>query len=253
MIYVLARKHIKERPLLLRITRIFLFIGRLGPWRVFVMNFIMRVRPNPIFETSEKTIFDELKVPATVDQLNNFGYFVGAQLPDSYCDEIMTFFQNKSLRRFENPHRDCQSVDQIARDPVIVQIVRKYLGVEPVLFKTCLYSSLPTFRYLEKRDFHYDAGDFKGLTIFIYLTDVDEESSPHILIENTHRKGFRDLVFPFLSYPEAEIKYGDRIKMITGKKGTMFFEDLNTYHQRSFGRKERIVLTISYLFQRKPD
>jgi hypothetical protein len=36
-------------------------------------------------------------------------------------------------------------------------------------------------------DFHYDALDFKSLTVFIYLTDVDASCGPHVLIKNTHK------------------------------------------------------------------
>ena len=58
---------------------------------------------------------------------------------------------------------------------------------------------------------------------------------------------------PVLSYDEAVKRYGKRIKTITGRKGTVFFEDQTSYHQHSASKKPRLLLTISYLFHRKPE
>ncbi len=105
----------------------------------------------------------------------------------------------------------------------------------------------------QSTEFHYDVIDLKALTLFIYLTDVDESSGPHVLIEGSHRENVMTKVaHQFLHAETAEEKYGDRIRWITGKKGTGFFEDLTIYHRQSPTiEKPRLVFQINYVLQRK--
>lgn len=253
MLYSFTRKLTQNRPHILKIVRFILFAGRLGPWRNMIMKGIRKFFPNPVLLQRDETIFPKINTSEVVDQINEFGYSTGFCLPEVYTEKILDFYLNRQKNPIENPHFDCQWINNIALDPIIIEIARKYLGIEPILYKTSIYCSLPSSFPKGKRSFHFDVGDFKGLTLFIYLTDVDFDCSPHILIEKTHRKGFKDLLYQHLSYEKAEKKYKERVKIITGRRGTILLEDLTTYHQRSFGRKERIVLTISYLFKRKPN
>jgi hypothetical protein len=90
-------------------------------------------------------------------------------------------------------------------------------------------------------------------TIFIYLTDVDASCGPHVLIENTHNaKSFRDICQIILSDTDARQRFGDRIKVILGKKGTMLFEETSTFHKASRCQTKRLMLSIDYVLQRSP-
>jgi hypothetical protein len=104
----------------------------------------------------------------------------------------------------------------------------------------------------DENAFHYDALDFKSLTLFIYLTDVDLSSGPHVVIEGTHGcKAFADLWQPILSDETARQKFGDRAKTIVGPKGTMLFEDTSCYHKASSCQTKRLMLSIDYVLQRR--
>jgi hypothetical protein len=60
------------------------------------------------------------------------------------------------------------------------------------------------------------------------------------------------LLSRILSDQTAERQFGDRIRVITGQRGTGFFEDLTCYHKHAVGKKERLMLTITYMLQRTP-
>jgi hypothetical protein len=158
---------------------------------------------------------------------------------------------------------------EIARNEKLVEIARQYLGAEPILWLTQLKWSFGDQASKEERQgllssnnepvqhdgdaFHYDTLDFKSLTIFIYLTDVDASCGPHVLIENTHNaKSFRDICQIILSDTAARQRFGDRIKVILGKKGTMLFEETSTFHKASRCQAKRLMLSIDYVLQRSP-
>jgi hypothetical protein len=226
------------------------------------MRALKRFSPNPPLPTENSTIFPSLDTRRAADQIETLGFYSGICLPEPYVDKIIEYCRTRRLKNYENPHLDCDAVDRIARDPKIVEIARRYLGVEPILYGTRMYWSIPKrvnknckeswASGLKRTDFHFDVGDFKSLSLFIYLTDVDLDSGPHILIEGTHRKTFKELLAPSISYTHAVKRFRQQIRVVMGRKGTIFFEDLNAYHQHSPGLKPRLVLTILYLFHRTP-
>ncbi len=255
--YKWFKSYTYKRKRLLNFIRKIRFVGRLGPWRNRVMKYLIRHSPNPVLSTNETTLFPDLSAEMIANAIKTSGYYSGIYLPEEYVNNIIENYEEKNVRKYNNPHKDWQVVEAIALDPKLVEVARRYLKVEPILYSTSIYRSLPVedsqnLPQLNKREFHFDVGDFKDLSLFIYLTDVDFESGPHVLIENTHNKTFKQLLSPTINFEQAVKKYKARIKTITGKKGTMFFEDLRSYHQRSFGKKTRLVLTVNYTFHRQP-
>jgi hypothetical protein len=100
--------------------------------------------------------------------------------------------------------------------------------------------------------FHYDILDFKSLTLFIYLTDITSESGAHVIIEGTHKnKTVKELMKITLDDEVAQKKFGGRIRVILGKKGTAFFEETSTYHKVEACKTRRLILSIDYVLQRK--
>jgi hypothetical protein len=257
MAYVKLRSIARRRPRLLRYFRVILFSMRLGPWRDMRMRWLTFVNRNKPLATNTETIFPDLDVEQSVAGLNQQGLARGLHLPEEYLAAILGFCAEHPAKSYLNPHRYIDAVRTVSYDPKVIAVARKYLGVEPILYGTRIYRSLPQFDAKgatadrPKRAFHYDAGDYKTLIVFIYLSDVDEDCGPHVVIEKTHgRKSFWQLVSPTLTYEAAQDKYRNDIRIILGKKGTGFFEELSAYHQHSLAQKDRLVLTITYLLQR---
>jgi hypothetical protein len=239
-----------------------------GPLRQPVVRYHQRRKKNLPLQVVRHELFSELHVNTVVNSLIGKGYANGVKLPKEYVDQIVQFCENTGLKIYWNPHKECDAIDHIARNEKIVEIARQYLGTEPILWATQLKWSygdavqkrkpLHFSRHIEPPEydgnaFHYDRFDFKSLTLFIYLTDVDASSGPHVVIEGTHaNKSFWELCHNILSDAAAHQRFGDRIKVILGPKGTMLFEETSSYHKASHSKTDRLMLSIHYVLQRRP-
>lgn len=253
------RKYVHKHPLLLKAARTLNFTARLGPWRETMIAVSRRYGKNERIATKSETLFPELDVGEALISIEKRGYADGFNLPSGYAEKIFDCGDLSEKRTYLNPHNQCELIENIVYDPKIVGIARLYLGKEPILWGSRIYWTYPpvlvdqTNQTARKKEFHFDAGDFKSLSLFIYLTDVDFDCGPHILIENTHgQKSLKQILKPLLAGETAEKIYGERIKILTGRRGFGFLEDLSSYHQHSVGSKPRLVLTVSYLLSRRP-
>jgi ectoine hydroxylase-related dioxygenase (phytanoyl-CoA dioxygenase family) len=188
-------------------------------------------------------------------------------LPEACVAQILAFCESKKQLDYFNPHKDCEMIDRISRNHVIVAIVQKYLGAEPILWLTQLKWSFPssdnavnfrnsvtpTTSEYDFHDFHYDTHDFKSLTVFVYLTDVDLDSGPHVTILGSHKnKTLKDLARIYFRDDVAQKLYPDQIKTVLGTKGLVFIEDTSGYHKAAVCNKEsRLLLSIDYVLRRK--
>lgn len=258
ILYRTAKGFVCQHPRLLRFVRKARFIGRLGPWRNLIIGYLKRYTHNQPLPILKNTLFPELDIDHVADSISRLGCWYGEGLSETYVDDILEYYKNKNLKAYEDPHNECELVRNIVYDPKIVEIARRYLEAEPILYRSSIYRSkgagieVRSFN-TKRKDFHYDVGDFKSLTIFIYLTDVDADCGPHVLIENTRMKTFNQLLNPSISYEVAIKQYEERIKVVTGRRGTIIFEDITTFHQHEVGQKPRLVLTISYMLHRRPE
>ena len=85
--------------------------------------------------------------------------------------------------------------------------------------------------------FHFDLDEFKWFKLFIFLTDVDEQSGPHIYIPRTHKTGSKP--FDLLKYGYTRItddlmsSYHPKSswKKLTCKRGTMVIANTSCWHK----------------------
>ncbi len=149
-------------------------------------------------------------------------------------------------------------------DPTILGIAGEYLGVgNPIVHSTNLYwsfskqKSKKTKAPDDRKLFHFDVSDSKAVSLFFYLTDVDETSGGHTIIAVcTHNnRTLFNLLHWRLSEKLALKRYKNQIRYIAGKKGTGFFEDLLNYHKHTWALtdKPRLMLTFNYVIHRQPD
>jgi ectoine hydroxylase-related dioxygenase (phytanoyl-CoA dioxygenase family) len=206
-------------------------------------------------------------VDRLVNAIDDEGYAELGYLPEQHVAQILAYCENSKQIEYWNPHKHCEIVDRISRNNTLVAIVRKYLGAEPILWLTQLRWSFassdnrmkhrPLFHrkpsQYDAHDFHYDAHDFKSLTVFIYLTDVNLDSGPHMIIPRSHKnKTLRDLAQIFFKDDVAQKLYQKNIKPILGNKGLVFLEDTSSYHKAAVCKKERrLLLSIDYVLRRK--
>ncbi len=189
------------------------------------------------------------------------------QLPSEYVNEILVYCGQNNQASYWNPHQTCDVINRIARNAKVLEIVRKYLGVEPRLWLSRLnwtlslagdQSNSDGVRYRNDadyniHDFHYDTHDFKSLTIFIYLTDVSMDSGPHMFIRGTHKnKTLREIRNISIRDEVAKHLYSDKIHTVLGEKGTIFAEDLSCYHKAAVCKEaNRLILSLDYVIRNK--
>ncbi len=261
--YYFLRIFLHKNRWLLRFTQILRALIILGPFREQIVRYFQKFGNNKPLPVSELVLFSNLDVDEAVRNINAKGFSDGEKLSEEYVDKIIEFSNKINAMKIMNPHKDCKVIDELSRNEKIMQVVRRYLGAEPRLWLTELRWTLPKlenpvelpsiYEEIIQHDacaFHYDSLDCKSLTVFIYLTDVDVDSGPHVHIEGTQNKSMKDLMNLIISDSNAQKKYGRRIKTVLGKAGTVFFEDTSIYHKVATSQKARLLLMIDYVLQR---
>lgn len=250
-----------RRRRLLQYLRVLSALIWFGPWRGLAIRYYQwRNRNQPLPQTAA-TLFPELAIKQAVSQLETSGFALGLQLPAAEVEAILAYCARHGATEYHNHDVHCLALRKIVRDPALLAVARQYLGAEPLLYSTQLYWTHPPMIETEQRRiqhrkarFHYDLGDFKALVVFFYLTDVAADCGPHVTIEGTHHhKSWRQMLSRFLSDHEAQTLYPDRIKTLTGPRGYGFFTDIACYHKHSYGVRDRLMMSVTYVLQRQPE
>jgi len=258
--YFSLRSYLHKKRWLLRLVQVLRASIVLGPFRKPIVRYYQKFGHNDPLKTDIHPLFPEANTEQIVRGINEMGYAHVGNLPEEYVTQILDYCAIHKQTRYWNPHINCEAVNRICQNAKLVEIARQYLGTEPILWLTLLTWSFPLsddradFHPAMDREppFHYDIIDFKSLTLFVYLTDIDSEHGAHIVIEGTHNnKSLKDIKNRILDNDVAQEKFGERIKVIVGKKGTAFFEETSTYHKIAYCQSRRLMLSIDYALQRQ--
>lgn len=115
----------------------------------------------------------------------------------------------------------------------IINLAESYLGCAPTLYSINVFWMLKEFTGCSEgpnvvsgiQKFHRDHDDYKFLCFFVYLTDVNNSSAPHLFVEGSHKtKGS--------SYDV------NKIKKFTRSAGTTVAEDTYGLHSGGLGTEE---------------
>jgi hypothetical protein len=235
-----------------------------------------RMRREPL-RTSHRSLFKDLVVPRFVETLTARGFAGGLVLPADCLSDILNFCgkaqfvpdrdprvpilinptdeanprPDNVFYRCLNPHTQCKTVDELACDPFVIDVSRRYLKTEPVFLSSQIWWSYPYPAkydcYTPEYGFHYDIDDYKFLKLFVYLNCVDEARGPHVIVERTHkRKDFFEKRNRRLTDEQVAIRYPGAMRVMTGQRGEGFFEDTFCYHKGTNPRKRRLTLQLEY-------
>lgn len=104
------------------------------------------------------------------------------QIPEKYSDELnWNICSYKMNHLFHNPF-----LIKLMTRPDIVALAQEYLGCLPVVAEMNIFWNKFTGEKFHTQNVHRDYNDFKFLTVFIYLTDVDDDNGPHVYYPKTH-------------------------------------------------------------------
>jgi Phytanoyl-CoA dioxygenase (PhyH) len=265
--YYGLRSYLHKKPRLLLLARIVRAYVILGPLRNTFVKYYQKFNNNEPLRTDTSPLFSNVDVEKLVNAIDDVGYVELGNLPEEHVAQILAYCENDKQIEYWNPHKNCEIIDRISRNNTIVAIVRKYLGAEPILWLTQLrWSFAPSDDPVNLRpsldrkpsqydfhDIHYDAHDFKSLTAFVYLTDVNLDSGPHMIIPGSHKnKTLKDLAHISFKDDVAQKIYHNKMIAILGNKGLVFLEDTSCYHKAAVCNKEkRLLLSIDYVLRRK--
>jgi Phytanoyl-CoA dioxygenase (PhyH) len=176
-------------------------------------------------------------------QAGDYGRFTGLNGDTLWAKDLDWLCQN-----------DCFA--ELAFDPYILSTAARYLGCTPVHVQTNVWFSFPTYQdrnnlSTNAQMFHQDKEFTKFLKVFIYLSDVGEESGPHCYVEGSHIDEAHTFGVQFsdrISDDEITRYYqADRIKTLLGPAGTITFGDTSCVHKgQPVVSGYRIMLQLEY-------
>jgi len=146
---------------------------------------------------------------------------------------------------------------RIATDKRVVDIANSYMQMWTKLKYYTLLKTVPVFGEEAKQSqrWHRDPEEKRMCKMFIYLTDVNEESGPFIYIpKSVYGKKYGHLfpqrppegVYPKEGAVEKAIPK-EAVKVFTGKAGTVLFCDTTGIHRGGYAKsKPRIMFTSFY-------
>jgi hypothetical protein len=231
-------------------------------------------------ERAPDTRFGAVDSDAVVKELKADGIAAGVDLPEDVTRTVREFAQQTpfavnrrggekvtfdqvsnggkpadlSLGEYENPAA-CAEIERLAKDPVLLDIAERYLGVPPRYLGTRLWWSFPKEASKAEQSasaqlFHFDLDDFGFLKFFFYITDVDGTAGPHVAVRGTHnrKKLSHQAVIRRLEDHEVAAAYGeDRIETICLPAGKGFAEDTFCLHKGTTpSETPRLLLQVEY-------
>jgi hypothetical protein len=215
-----------------------------------------------------------------LEVLNRDGYYVcDGKLSSELCDALLSFAttQKSTPRASEqllidtepvvydrsNPKAvryDFLTADLLANEHIqeliselsILSLAQGYLKSTPYLDVLGMWWHTDRLNTPDKEAaqyFHFDLDRPKWLKVFIYLTDVDENTGPHMFVKGSHATGaipkkILDKGYARLTDREILANYDpSSIVTMTGERGTVILEDTRGLHKGAHIKKgDRLML-----------
>ena len=193
-------------------------------------------------------ILNEEKIQSIKKSLLSFKCF------DPFKPELGEFYENETPDKVHvaNFKREdlvkIPEILSIANDSTILNLAQDFLGATPTISNiNCWWSTAYKEKAEQAQFFHRDVDDYRFCKVFIYLTDVDMESGPHVFVENSPST---NTLTKIRRYEDNEIEssFGkDKIKYFVANKGSMFMVNTYGFHKGLLPKSgKRLLLQIQY-------
>lgn len=232
----------------------------------------------------QTSLFTHLDLRSITSTLQNQGVYTGINLPKQVVAELVRFAHThpfaadrdsnllccydertkletsvgRALQMGSFRSQDCPFIQELITDPGLIAIATTYLETQPTYIGSELLWSFPTETNWQQQIqaaqvFHYDVDDYRSVKFFFYLTDVDENSGPHVSIQGTHWG--KTLMHQIIgqrcaSLPDQKLvdHYGKhRVVTHCGKAGFGIVEDTFCFHKGARPiTKPRLMLQLQY-------
>ena len=143
---------------------------------------------------------------------------------------------------------NCPHLLEAANNPLVLEVVSEILGCKPTISSMNFWWSLSGHDSAEEAEnFHRDVDEWHFIKLFIYLTDVTEQSGPHVFVKGSQRES---KLLPIRRYTDEEVEHAfgaDRIMTFTGAAGTNFLENTFGFHKGQLPKTgNRLVFQSQY-------
>jgi hypothetical protein len=142
----------------------------------------------------------------------------------------------------------CPGLMAAINAPAVLGIAARYLGCKPTLSSLGIRWSFPSpGRPAETQLFHRDPDDWRFMKLFVYLTDVEAGSGPHVYVRGSHRTASTLRAKPFTRDSLVRDYGADKIQPVTGPAGTTFMADTHGIHMGvPPSTSPRLILQVQY-------
>ncbi len=136
----------------------------------------------------------------------------------------------------------------LANHPDVLQAAELWLGCKPTIDNIGASWSYPgrdTAKGAQR--FHRDFDCSRSFKLFLYLSDVDEETGPHTFVRGSNRMPRLESARAQTDETIIETFGEDAITRITAPAGSWFLEDVYGFHKGGVPRsKPRLLVGIEY-------
>lgn len=242
-----------------------------GRWTDRLTGIMRRLSPPP----APLRPFDSLlghfapkDVEAIAAQIRRDGYYVfDAAMPATLCDAFAEATKDVEARTSRDPHSTQPSAkfdpanpvgyvydlpekdvwkipsgQKIIADPIFLNVAQAYFEATPMMKELNVWWSAvmggkPDSNSAQMFHFDYDAAPV-WLKFFVYVTDVTDETGPHVFVRGSHRMQqpkMREMLsrgYVRISDEEIAQVFGqENVIELTGRKGTVIAVDTLGYHK----------------------
>ena len=223
-----------------------------GPWRIIPRFLIRKLRPAAI-SGNEHSLLGVIDANAVADEIRRNSIAMTGVLPPAFVARQRRITDRLPYNEYKLVHEVDDDLRMLAEDPGVMAVLRAYLKCEPVLLEASLFVSMPEHDIPDQGQnaFHFDYAGWESLNVFVYLTDVKESSSCHVVAKGSHRSvGLFDILRGSLTVAEGQRRFGTTVHSVTGPAGTLFFENTEAFHRRNKGNERRVMLCLLYASHR---
>lgn len=143
---------------------------------------------------------------------------------------------------------NCPHVIETINHPTVLAAIGEHFGCKPTISNVSMWWSLPGHAEAEHAElFHRDVDDWLFIKLFIYITDVDEESGPHVFVQRSH---LSNKLTKITRYTDEKVigTFGDsNVLRLNAKAGTSFLENTYGLHKGQLPKsRSRLLLQAQY-------
>ncbi len=244
---------VRRYPTLVQSIRTVRNLVHFGPWRRPALTLRRHLGSyRAPCERRPRAVSGPLDVHVVADALETAGYFSGPRIKAKLIREAESFWRDKGPGIYVDVHREAEPLACIAGDPEILDVAGTYFGCEPTLVECKLFVSRVGHVDALSSAFHFDHAGLRSLNVLVYLTAVDTDAGPHVLVAGTHRgKRWRDYLREYAPIDEIERRFPGRVHAILGPAGTLLFENAEVFHRRLVARRRRVAMIMVFSTRRR--